>query len=66
MKKLSYIMTFRFGDEIVYFDPAENTLICNSELDSKVKDVILEHIRKSVFPQVTDEDEEKLKSIYTA
>jgi hypothetical protein len=64
MKKLNYVIPFRFGDDIIHFDPYENQIICTTDLSQEMKKLFVEHIRKTFFPQATQEDDEKLKNIY--
>ena len=64
-KTLSYLLTFRFGNDIVYYDPSSNELIVNTELDKELKEALIEHIKKFVFPQASEEDEENLKNTFT-
>ena len=66
-KILSYLLTFRFGDDIIYYDPSANELVLNKEkeLDKELKDAFLEHIKKFVFPQASEEDDENLKNTFT-
>jgi|688.fasta_scaffold16350_8 hypothetical protein len=68
-KTLSYLLTFRFGNDIVYYDPSANELVLNKELDKELdkemKDAFLEHIKKFVFPQASEEDDENLKNTFT-
>ncbi len=40
--------------------------MCLAQLDKELKEALIEHIKKFVFPQASEEDEENLKNTFTS
>jgi len=60
----SYVVPFRFGKQIMYYDPSTNELLGAENLNDEAINLILQHVKSQVLPEENPDEDEILKNTY--